>query len=280
MLSLSELTKIFHSYNLSPKKILGQHFLIDKNIQKKIIASCQITDEDIVLEIGPGLGALTEEICKEAKFVYAVEKDSVLSALLKERLKSFKNLKIINSDILNFPLPIKDCSAKLKLIGNLPYYLSTAFLKYLIENRKYINSVYISLQKEFAQRIIAKPGKKDYGALTIFINVYANAEILFPIKKTCFYPPPKVDSCFMKFEMLTQPKVEEKERENFFEIVRFVFQKRRKTVLNSLLGKFPDKEKIKEILERLNIDSWRRPETLSMDDFLSLTKFFKIIAQK
>lgn len=277
MLSLSELTDLLRLYSLSPKKFLGQHFLIDKNIQRKIIISSQITDKDTVLEIGPGLGALTEEICKQAKFVYAIEKDSHLYNLLKERLKSFKNLKIINSDILNFSLPTRDFPSKLKLIGNLPYYLSTSFLKYLIKNRKYIDSAYVSLQKEFAQRIIATPGGKEYGALTIFINSYTNPEILFTIKRTCFYPSPKVDSYFMKFVMLNKPKVMEEDKEKFFSLVQFAFQRRRKTILNSLLAKFPDREKIKEILQRLSIDYRRRPETLSIDDFLNLNKFLKKI---
>ncbi|MGE4358111.1 MAG: 16S rRNA (adenine(1518)-N(6)/adenine(1519)-N(6))-dimethyltransferase RsmA [Candidatus Omnitrophota bacterium] len=276
MLLLSELTKIFRIYNLSPKKFLGQHFLIDKNIQKKIISICQLSPKDIVLEIGPGLGALTEEICKRVSFVYAVEKDATLCKILKERLIYFKNLEIINSDILKFSLPPAGCSSsvRLKVIGNLPYYISTPILNYLIENQEYIDSVFISLQKELVERIVARPGGKEYGALTVFVNFYTKPQIVFPIKRTCFFPKPEVDSYFLRIEFIQQPIANKELEKLFFQIVHTAFQKRRKTILNALseskLGF--KKEILEEILRISNIPFQRRPETLSIDDFINLAK--------
>ncbi|MCM8778628.1 MAG: 16S rRNA (adenine(1518)-N(6)/adenine(1519)-N(6))-dimethyltransferase RsmA [Candidatus Omnitrophica bacterium] len=274
MLSLSELTKLLELYNLSPKKFLGQHFLIDKNIQEKIIANCQISNEDVVLEIGPGLGALTEELCRKAKFVYAIEKDELFCNLLKERFKLFKNLRIINDDILKFRLPPQESPKhRLKVIGNLPYYISTPILTYLLKNRQHISSIYISLQKELAQRIIARPGSKNYGALTIFVNFYTKPEILFPIKRTCFYPRPEVDSCFLRIKILIKPKVNKQFENLFFSIVRLTFQKRRKKILNALLKSKLGlkKEEWERIFKDIGIQPQRRPENLSIEDFFNLT---------
>jgi len=278
MLSLSELIETFRIYNLSPKKYLGQHFLIDKNIQKKIILNCQLSSEDIILEIGPGLGALTEEICKHVKFVYAVEKDKIFCELLKNRLNSFQNFKIINSDILQFDFSsLGFLKEKLKVIGNIPYYISTPILTHLIKNYKYINIIYVTLQKELSQRIMAKSGDKEYSSLSIFIHSYAKPEILFTIKKNSFYPPPKVDSSFMKIKILSKPRVNNKLKEKFFLIVHSAFQRRRKTILNALSGSRLglERKEWKEILEKLRIDPQRRPETLDIEEFINLAKCFQ-----
>ncbi|MCM8783797.1 MAG: 16S rRNA (adenine(1518)-N(6)/adenine(1519)-N(6))-dimethyltransferase RsmA [Candidatus Omnitrophica bacterium] len=276
MLSLSELTEIFHIYNLFPKKFWGQHFLVDKNIQKKIILVCQLSKRDTVLEIGPGLGALTEELCRKTRFVYAVEKDEAFCKILKERLRSFKNLELINTDILKFPFPHQEHSSykKLKVIGNLPYYISTPIISYLIENHEYIDSIYISLQKELAQRIVARAGEKSYGSLTVFVNFYAKPIILFSIKRNCFFPRPEVDSCFLKIEIIKKPRTKKDIEKKIFSIVRSSFQNRRKKIINALLkSKLGYKrEELMIALRKAKINSLRRPETLSIEDFIALAE--------
>ncbi len=277
MLYTGELIRIFRDKNFRPKKSLGQNFLIDRNIQQKILSHCHLSNEDIVLEIGAGLGVLTEELCRRVKFVYAMEKDRLLYELLRENLKPFGNLEIINKDILKFPLRLTSCtlSLKLKVIGNLPYCIVSPILAYLIENRRFIDSIYITLQKELAYRIMAKPGSREYGAFTIFLNYYTNPCIIFPIKRTCFYPQPDVDSCFMQLKMLEKPRVETGNERLFFEIMRAAFQNRRKTILNSLSRNSAtgfSKEELSRILERAGIRPDRRPQTLGIDEFGRLTE--------
>lgn len=277
MLYTGELIRIFRDKNFRPKKSLGQNFLIDRNIQQKILSHCHLSNEDIVLEIGAGLGVLTEELCRRVKFVYAMEKDRLLYELLRENLKPFGNLEIINKDILKFPLRLTSCTLnlKLKVIGNLPYCIVSPILAYLIENRRFIDSIYITLQKELAYRIMAKPGSREYGAFTIFLNYYTNPCIIFPIKRTCFYPQPDVDSCFMQLKMLEKPRAETGNERLFFEIMRAAFQNRRKTILNSLSRNSAtgfSKEELSRILERAGIRPDRRPQTLGIDEFGRLTE--------
>lgn len=277
MLYTGELIRIFRDKNFRPKRSLGQNFLIDRNIQQKILSHCHLSNEDIVLEIGAGLGVLTEELCRRVKFVYAMEKDKLLYELLRENLKPFGNLEIINKDILKFPLRLTSCtlSLKLKVIGNLPYCIVSPILAYLIENRRFIDSIYITLQKELAYRIMAKPGSREYGAFTIFLNYYTNPCIIFPIKRTCFYPQPDVDSCFMQLKMLEKPRAETGNERLFFEIMRAAFQNRRKTILNSLSRNSAtgfSKEELSRILERAGIRPDRRPQTLGIDEFGRLTE--------
>jgi len=276
MLTISKLRKIFCQKKFYPKKKLGQSFLIDGNIQKKILQSCELSRDDTILEIGAGLGQLTEDLTRKVKKAYAVEKDKVLSQWLRENLGSFKNLEIIERDILEFPLPFKTSplNLKFKVIGNLPYYIATPILTRLIEDRRTIDSIYVTLQKELAQRIIAAPGGKEYSAFTVFVNYYTCPKILFPIKRTCFYPQPEVDSCFMKLEVLSNPRVKVKSEELFFYTVRSTFQKRRKTLLNSLAkGRLNlSKKTLLNILEEAQIEPQSRPEILSIMDFARLTQ--------
>jgi 16S rRNA (adenine1518-N6/adenine1519-N6)-dimethyltransferase len=280
MLFLNELQKIFRQKNFYPKKSLGQNFLIDGNIQQKILKYCQLSNKDIVLEIGSGLGQLTQDLARKVKRVYAVEKDEVLGSILKERLGYVNNIEIINQDILRLPLPLRPypLNLRFKVIGNLPYYIATPILTRLIDNRKFIDFVFITVQKELSRRILATPTGKDYGAFTVFLNYYTQPAILFPIRRTCFYPRPEVDSCFLKLEILNEPRIKLKDEKLFFKIVRTAFGQRRKTILSSLAegGSLNlSREQALKIFLQAGIEPQRRPETLSINDFARIVEFWR-----
>jgi 16S rRNA (adenine1518-N6/adenine1519-N6)-dimethyltransferase len=271
MLSLREIKSILKEYNIRLSKRLGQSFLIDKNIQGKIIEALQLQKEDTVLEIGPGLGTLTEELCRNAKKVIAIEKDKRLYDFLSENLE-FNNLELVHGDILKFGA-WRQFSAvhRLKIVGNLPYYISSPILIKLIENRNFISSALISVQKEFGERLTSIPGTKAYGSISCFVQFYTEPDIIFTIKKGSFYPVPKVDSCFLKIKIRERPLFATDE-EKLFRIIRACFGKRRKTILNSLYSSklFASKEKILEGLKKAGISPERRPETISLSEFVNL----------
>jgi len=268
----TEVKLLLRKYNIRPIKRLGQNFLVDQNIQKKIIDTADISKDDTVLEIGPGLGALTGELCNRAKKVSAIEKDKRFCGVLGQSLFRdcpLRNLELIHGDILKYNW----CNVtRLKIIGNLPYYISSPILVKLIENRNTIDSINITVQKEFAERLAAKPGTKAYGSITCFLQFYARVEKKFTIKNSAFYPIPKVDSCFLKIKIREKPLFVTDE-ELLFKIIRASFEKRRKTILNSLhsSGKFRSKEILSMQLEKIGISINRRPETLSLQEFVNIT---------
>jgi len=259
---------------VKPKKRLGQNFLVDKNIQRKIIESLGLKKSDIILEIGAGRGELTVGLAQKAGKVYALEIDSNLCAVLKENLKGYPNVEIINQDILKFNpdkylnKPAKN--GKLKVFGNIPYYISSPIIERLIKMRAGIEVVFITVQKEFARRIIAQPHSKDYGAFSCFVQYYAECKIIFNIKKGSFFPMPKVDSSLVSLRVRQEPSVRPVNETLFFKIIRASFNKRRKTLRNSLAGVIPP-EKLKGFFSRYNINSKVRPEDLSLEDFANLT---------
>ena len=271
MLKLSELKSILREYNIRPTKKLGQNFLIDKNIQKKMVEAINLEEEDTILEIGPGLGSLTEDLCKFTKKVIAVEKDKKLYEFLLEN-KALTNLELIHGDILKYNINDK---SKIKIVGNLPYYISSPILIGLIKKRDFIKTIFITVQKEFADRLVAKPGNKIYGSISCFVQFYGEVTILFNIKKNAFYPAPKVDSCFLKISIRDKRPYFENE-EKLFKIIRACFEKRRKTILNSLYssGMFSSKEKILKALDSSGILPTQRPETISLEKFIELTNIF------
>lgn len=277
---------ILKEYKIRPSKRLGQNFLTDKNVRKKIIDGINLTKEDTVLEIGPGLGALTKDLCKNAKKVIAIEKDTRLYKILKNKIASRQggqasqdirtqaprkdgNLILLNGDILKYKFTNKE---KIKVVGNLPYYISSPILIHLIENRSFLDSIFVTVQKEFAGRLTAKPGSKIYGAISCFVRFYTEPAILFDVKKTSFYPVPEVDSCFLKLNVRDKGLYLTNEQK-LFKIIRACFEQRRKIILNSLYssGEFRSKKQTLEILERAGISPKQRPETISLAGFVSLT---------
>ncbi|MEI6631257.1 MAG: 16S rRNA (adenine(1518)-N(6)/adenine(1519)-N(6))-dimethyltransferase RsmA [bacterium] len=253
------------------KKSLGQNFLSDKNLQRKIVAGCSFKDTDTVLEIGPGLGALTRIIADKVGLLYAVEIDKALCRALEEEFKNSPNVKIIHQDILKLELPgyfIKP-KEKIKVVGNIPYYISTPIIECLIKYRRNIEEAFLTLQKEFAKRIVAHPGSKDYGSLSCFVQYYARAKILFTLKKNCFFPVPKIDSCFLRLNMKDELPLDQAKEKEFFKVVRASFNQRRKTLRNSLEGVF-SKARLGLFFTKYNIDKNTRPEELSPQDFINL----------
>ncbi len=270
MLKLSEGKTILRKYNIRPSKRFGQNFLIDQNIKNKIIGSIQLKREDAVLEIGPGLGALTEDLCRKVKKVIAIEKDKRLYDFIKKNI-SLDNLEIINNDFLEYEF--KNISSRLTIVGNLPYSISSPILNKLIDNRNHINSIYITVQMEFGERLVALPGTKDYGSLSCYAQFYGDPRILFKIPRGVFFPVPEVDSCFLKigFEKQIDSSIDQ---DLLFKIIRSSFEKRRKTILNSLAfsGIFKSKEDALFCLTKAHISPTRRPETISIDEFILLSR--------
>lgn len=256
---------------IKPKKGLGQNFLTDKNIQRKLIASYNPEAGDSVLEIGAGYGDLTKLIAGKADYVYALEIDSELCRTLRDNTKGYSNIKIINQDILRFDLKkyFKDLKTKIKVVGNIPYYITSPIIEHLLKYRDKIETIFITVQKEFARRIAANAGSKEYGSFSCFVQYYSIPKIIFFIKKNSFRPVPKVDSCLLKLEIREAPAVKVNDEKLFFKVIRAGFNKRRKTLRNSLEGIVP-LQKISEFLKENDIDINIRPEDLTLNDFAHL----------
>lgn len=258
-------------YN-KPKKSLGQNFLIDKNIQRKISEAAGFCASDIVLEIGAGRGEITKLIAPLTAKVYAVELDTSLIGILKNNLALSMNVEVLRADILKFDFEEffkEKAVSKIKVVGNIPYYITTPIIERLFEYRDKIKSIYLTVQKEFAQRMIAKPGSKDFGSFSCFVQYYALVRKLFLIKKTSFNPQPKVDSCFLSFYIREKPAVEARDETLFFKIIRAAFNQRRKTLKNSLENVIP-RQKLENFFATYGIDANTRPEALSLEDFARL----------
>jgi len=264
---------MYKKENINFKKSLGQHFLISEKVTRRIIQECNLKKKEIVLEIGAGIGNLTKYLLDKCDKVIAVEKDRNLIKILKDKVKS-SNLEIICEDILNLNIRNFAKERKIKVIGNLPYYISSDILKHLIEYRKNISYFYGSLQKEFANRLVAKPNSKDYSRLTLLINYYTVPEILFNIKSSCFFPAPAITSSFIKLTFHSKPCVEVVNEKLFFEVIKRGFSTRRKKLVNCLIslpGLKISKKNLYLIFEQLNITSNTRAENLDINNFARLS---------
>ena len=254
--------------SFKPKKSLAQNFLINQHIQQKILQTCELTKEDIVVEIGPGLGALTQGILPHVKKLYAIERDPRCCQQLETNLGSYSNFVLIQDDFLMIDLS-RIQQKPLKIIGNLPFNISTPILGKLIENRFLINNIFITVQHEFGKRICSGPDTKQYGRLTLFIQYFCEAKLHFKIKNSAFNPIPKVDSCFMALKMRKVPMVNVTREDIFFEIIKAGFQQRRKTLLNALTKKF-SKKFLLEKYRLLNFEPWIRAENLTIQNYAHL----------
>lgn len=274
---------IMQSHGLSCRKSLGQNFLVDNNIIHKITASAELSKSDLVVEIGPGLGALTAQIARAAGKVIAVEVDRGLLAVLSEVLEGVQNLEVILGDALKIDLDrlVGESTGgeygrngkKYKLMANLPYYITSPVLMHLLLGRFNISIILVMIQAEVAERIVAPPGSKAYGSLSLAVQYFTVPEILFRVPRTVFYPKPGVDSAVVRLAVRTEPAVVVRDEDMFFSIIRSAFGKRRKTLLNSLAGSGLgiDREACLRALKNAGIDPGRRGETLSMAEFASLT---------
>ncbi|WP_409290920.1 16S rRNA (adenine(1518)-N(6)/adenine(1519)-N(6))-dimethyltransferase RsmA [Peribacillus sp. SCS-37] len=272
---------ILEKHGFSFKKSLGQNFLIDTNILKRIVDFAELTEESGAIEIGPGIGALTEQLARNSKKVLAFEIDQRLLPILGETLEPYENVEIIHQDVLKADLGtvIEEKfkpAADLMVVANLPYYVTTPIIMKILEDRLPIRGIVVMLQKEVADRISAKPGTKEYGSLSIAIQYYTEAETVLIVPKTVFVPQPNVDSAVIRLTMRKEPAVQVSNEEFFFTITRTSFAQRRKTILNNLVsGLDAGKEKKDLILNALSeagIDPTRRGETLSIQEFALLSE--------
>lgn len=275
MLTVTELKSVLSRYGITPRKYLGQNFLVDNNMAAAVVKACGFSREDRVLEIGPGFGALTQLISLAVKKVVAVEKDRAVCAALAELVKTVTNIELICSDFLKLDLDgiFPEEQGRIKVIGNLPYYITTPIVEKLILNKDRLEAIFITVQKEVAHRICAKPGGKDYGSLSCFAQFYTNPAILLEIDKRAFYPQPEVDSSFLRLSVLDKPPVDVDNEEKFFGVIRSAFGKRRKTILNSLLyAEFInlDKAALASLIKRIGLNPLARPEELSLGEFAKI----------
>lgn len=267
---------IVEKYGFNFTKSLGQNFLVDGNILNKIVDGAEIDSDDIVFEIGTGIGTLTYELAKRAQKVVAIEIDSRLIPILEDTLSEFDNVSIINQDILKVDLKsvVSEHAGdkKIKVVANLPYYITTPIIMRFLEEGINLDSMVIMIQKEVADRIAAKPSTKAYGSLSVAIQYYADSKIIAKAPKGAFVPPPNVDSSVLKIDVKPDPEVELSDATLFFEVVKGSFSKRRKTILNSLstYGSF-DKVIVEKALQMAEIDPQRRGETLTINEFASLS---------
>jgi 16S rRNA (adenine1518-N6/adenine1519-N6)-dimethyltransferase len=262
---------------IRPRKRLGQHFLQDHTIIDRIIAEARLSESDVALEVGAGLGALTIPLLRHVSHLIAIEKDSHLVSILEERLsvKEKQKISLIAGDILKLPLEqlYGRFKQKIKVFGNLPYNISSPFLDKLIANRRYIKTAILMFQYEFAQRLAAPPNRKEYGALSVIVQYYARVSGLMRIEKEAFYPKPKVDSMVLKINFDEPYPSQAKDELLFQTIVRAAFGHRRKTILNSLESGIAtlSRDALHEILKQCFIDPKRRAETLDIDEYIRLT---------
>ena len=244
-------------------------------MQRKIIKACNLTKQDIVLEIGAGLGNFSAQIAPCVKKLYALEIDERLYPYLEQSLIKQDNCQVVKCDILKFNLSkfLKDnlIKQKIKVIGNIPYYISSPIIEKLINYRDDISVAFMTVQKEFARRVVAGPGSKEYGSFSCFVQYYTLAKILFEIKPGCFNPSPKVDSCFLSLEFRDQPAVKTEDEEFLFKLIRTAFGQRRKTLRNSLDGVIGQVE-LEKFLDEAGIDKNIRPEALALEQFAQLAK--------
>lgn len=259
------------------KKNFGQNFLIDSNILDRIADCAGVTKEDCVLEVGPGIGSLTQVLAERAGAVTAVEIDSNLIPILAKTLADYDNIEILNQDILKTDIDAiireKNQDRPIKVVANLPYYITTPILMDLLENERKVDSITVMVQKEVAERMQAGPGDKEYGALSIAVQYYCDAHLDMIVPPSCFMPRPKVASAVITLKVLPQRKAAAKDEKLFFHVVKCAFGQRRKTLLNCLYnqgGLNLSKEELTELLTSLGFDERVRGEALSIQDFARL----------
>lgn len=270
MTLLQQAKTFLKTHRTHPKKQLGQHFLINPDVLSVIIEAGEVTDTDVVIEIGAGLGCLTTTLAEKAKFVIAIEVDPLLYKELESQFSTDADVQIIRADVLELEFPsLFPPSSRPKVIANLPYGITTPILWKLLEHTNQLNTCVLMMQREVAERIVAPPGGKDYGALTIGVSYYADTTLIGILSPQNFFPAPQVDSALLKLTMREKPRVLVNDEEYFFRIVREAFRGRRKMLKNSL-RRFAEPETLSAALTELKIAPQRRAETLDITEFAAL----------
>ena len=273
--------EVLQKYNFAFQKRFGQNFLIDTHVLDKIIDSAQITKDDFVLEIGPGIGTMTQYLACAARKVVAVEIDKALIPILEDTLSEYDNVDVINQDVLKVDIKSlakeKNNGKPIKVVANLPYYITTPIIMGLFESGVPIDSITIMVQKEVADRMQTGPGSKDYGALSLAVQFYATAKVILNVSATCFMPRPNVDSAVIKLTRHKEPTVNVADEKLMFKIIRASFNQRRKTLVNGLKNS-PElsfsKEQIVKAIEKIGKPETIRGEALTLEEFAELANAF------
>ena len=270
--------EVLQKYNFNFQKKFGQNFLIDTRVLEEIIDAAQITKDDFVLEIGPGIGTMTQYLCEAAREVVAVEIDTNLIPILKDTLSAYNNVEVFNQDILKVDIASlareRNNDRPIKVVANLPYYITTPIIMGLFESHVPIDSITIMVQKEVADRMQERPGSKEYGALSLAVQYYAKPEIVVNVPPSCFMPQPKVGSTVIRLTRHEQPPVQVDNEKLMFQVIRASFNQRRKTLANGLnnFGSFGlNKEEIQSCIEELGVPVNIRGEALSLEQFAELS---------
>ena len=279
--TIKKCTFTIKKYNFVFQKKYGQNFLIDTHVLEKIIRAASIGSDDVVLEIGPGIGTLTQYLCENARKVIAVEIDDMLIPILGETLKEYDNVKIVHNDILKVDvneIVSEYPGSSIKVVANLPYYITTPIIMGLFESGVPIDSITIMVQKEVAERMQAKPGTKDYGALTLAVQYYADAKIMANVPPNCFMPRPAVGSAVINLVKHKEKRYDVKNEDMLFRIIRASFNQRRKTLQNGLnnAANLPyTKQQIAEAIEKMGLPAAVRGEKLSLEQFVELSNILE-----
>lgn len=278
---LSNTLAVLEKYNFNFQKKYGQNFLIDSHILDAILDGAEITKDDCVLEIGPGIGTMTQRLCGRARFVIAVEIDKNLIPILNDTLSEYDNKLIINEDVLK--VDIKELCEKynegkpIKVVANLPYYITTPIIMGLFESRVPLNSIIVMVQKEVADRMKVGPGTKDYGALSLAVQFYSKPEVILNVSANCFIPRPNVDSAVIKLSLLTE-KIPVEDEAFMFALIRASFNQRRKTLVNGLTNAGINgvtKEAVLKAIKEMDLSETIRGEALTLEQFALLADTLK-----
>ena len=265
---------ILNRFKLRADKKLGQNFLIDENVVRQIVEAAELSEADTVLEVGPGIGTLTQGLAESKAQVVAVELDTRLLPVLATTLEGYDNVRVVHGDILKVNIMEEVGAPEFKVCANLPYYITTPIIFALLEKRLPMERLVAMVQKEVAERMAAQPGGKEYGALSVAIQYYTEPEIAFIVPPTSFIPAPAVDSAVIVCKRRAKPPVEVCDEALFFRVVKAAFSLRRKMLSNSLKNMCIKGEQVAKWLELAGVDGKRRAETLSLEDFAKLTNSF------
>ena len=274
---LQETKYLMKKYNITANKNFGQNFLIDENIVNSIVSAAEISSDDLVIEIGPGLGTLSAALVEKSGKLICIELDKKMLNILHDRFFLYENFELISDDVLKVDLQqiLTENLSKFKnakIVANLPYYITTPIIMKLLENNLPLKSITVMVQKEVAERLTEKPGGKNSGAITYAINYYTEPSIVANVPNTSFIPSPKVDSCVINLKLLDKPRVCPKNEELFFKIIKAAFLQKRKTLINALINaKLSTREELEKIFTEANIDLKIRGEKLTLEEFCEIS---------
>ncbi|WP_371376297.1 16S rRNA (adenine(1518)-N(6)/adenine(1519)-N(6))-dimethyltransferase RsmA [Sporomusa aerivorans] len=269
---------ILKTFGIHMSKKLGQNFLIDGNVVDGIVAAAQVEQGDTVLEIGPGIGTLTQGLAESGAAVTTVELDRRLLSVLAKTLEGYNNVKVVHGDILKIDISREIGQANYKVVANLPYYITTPIIMKFLEERLPVELLVTMVQKEVAERMVAKPGGKDYGALSVAVQYYTVPEIMFIVPPTAFIPPPAVESAVIRCTVRNEPPVQVTSEKMFFRVVKAAFAQRRKTLANALKAGGLGKDALDQVLGQAGVDGIRRGEQLSLEEFAAVANAWSDLA--